>query len=136
MRTDHRYSDFVLELDWKAQKPEKWDSGIYFRCDLPPEGKPWPSRYQANLLQGQEGNVGGLAGATSKGLAKPGEWNTLEINCRGTSYRVTHNGVVIVNATEDEFPELKDRQLRGFLGLQNHSEHVWFRNVRVGPPQP
>jgi hypothetical protein len=320
VRTDHRYGDFVLELDWKAHKSEKWDSGIFFRCELPAAGKPWPSRYQANLLQGQEGNVGGLVGATSTGLVKPGEWNhfkltavgtraeleingkpawksdglqsptgyiglqsevpgggvfefrnirvtelgyktlfngrdlsgwegggddaakcwtvedgllvctgekgpwlrsqdefgdfnlrleyqlkpggnsgvycrvpldgnhhtrkdapagveiqilddtdkryadikpyqfcgsvyaiapakqqvgratglwnSMEINCRGTSYRVTHNGIVIVNATEDEFPELKNRQLRGFLGLQNHSEHVWFRNVRVGPTQP
>jgi hypothetical protein len=320
VRTDHRYGDFVLELDWKAQKPEKWDSGIYFRCELPPEGKPWPSRYQANLQQGREGNVGGLDGATSMGLVKPddwnhfkltligktasleingkpawkvdgveattgyiglqsevpgggvfefrnirvtelgykslfnghdltrwegggddaakcwkvedgmlvctgekgpwlrskdqfddfnlrldyklkpggnsgvycrvpldgahnarkdgpagteiqilddadkryadikpyqfcgsvyaiaparqqvgraaGTWNTLEINCRGMSYRITHNGIVVVDATEDEFTELKTRQVRGFLGVQNHNEHVWFRNVRVGPAQP
>jgi hypothetical protein len=320
VRTDHRYGDFVLELDWKSHKPEKWDSGIYFRCELPAEGKPWPSRYQANLLQGQEGNVGGLTGATSAGLVKPGEWNhfkltavgtraeleingkpawkadglqsptgyiglqsevpgggvfefrnirvtelgsktlfngrdlagwegggddaakcwnvedgmivctgekgpwlrskdqfgdfnlrleyklkpggnsgvycrvpldgnhharkdapagveiqilddasdryrdlkpyqfcgsvyaiapaekhvgrtagewnTFEINCRGTAYRVSLNGVVVVDATDDKFPDLKQRQLRGYLGLQNHSEHVWFRNVRIGPALP
>ena len=22
---------------------------------------------------------------------------------------------------------------RGYLGLQNHSEHVWFRNMRISP---
>ena len=320
VRTDHRYGDFILELDWKPRKAEKYDSGVYFRCELPPERRPWPSRYQANLLQGDEGNVGGLAGAKSTGLIKPGDWNhfkltligktaaleingkpawkvntiepatgyiglqsevpgggefefrnirvtelshkslfngrsldawegggddaakcwkveegllvctgekgpwlrskdqfddfnlrleyklksggnsgvycrvpldgthqarndapagaeiqilddasdrykdlkpyqfagsvyaiapatkhvarpagawnTIEINCRGTAYRVTHNGIVVVDASETEFPDLKARQLRGYLGLQNHSEHVWFRNIRIGPPQP
>jgi hypothetical protein len=56
-----------------------------------------------------------------------------EINCRGTSYRVTHNGVVIADAKEADFPELANRQTKGYLGLQNHSEHVWFRNLRLGP---
>ena len=50
-------------------------------------------------------------------------------------YRVTHNGVVIVDATEKDFPELKERFAKGYLGLQNHSEEVWFRNLRIGPPQ-
>lgn len=320
VRTDHRYGDFILDLEWKAGKSEQYDSGIYFRCDLPVSPRPWPTRYQANLLQGQEGNVGGLSGATAaKGLIRRGEWNrfrltaigskatleingmpawdadglqatagyiglqaevpkggtfayrniritelgfkrlfnglnltgwegagddadkcwtvadgslvctgkpgpwlrtreqfddfnlrleyklrpggnsgvyvrvpldgshqtrpdgpsgvevqilddkseryatiapyqfsgsvygiapatqhvgrpagtwnTLEINCRGTSYRVVHNGVVIVDAAESEYPALKSRQIRGYLGLQNHSEHVWFRHLRVGPAQ-
>jgi hypothetical protein len=322
VRTDHRYGDFLLELDWRARKNEAWDSGIYFRAELPTdrEKRPWPARYQANLAQGKEGNVGGLAGAESSGLVKPGEWNhfkltvvgsraaleingrpawetegieaadgyiglqaevpqggefefknititeldhqslfngqdltgwegagtdagacwrvedgllvctgeegpwlrsaeeygdfnlrleyrlkpggnsgvycrvpengahrgreidgegpcgveiqllddasdrykdlqdyqfsgsvyaiaparehvsrppgewnTLEIECRGTSYRITHNGIAIVDAKESEFPELANRQTKGFLGLQNHSEQVWFRNVRLGP---
>jgi hypothetical protein len=29
---------------------------------------------------------------------------------------------------------LKGRLTKGYLGLQNHSEEVWFRNVRIGPP--
>ena len=35
VRTDHRYTDFILELDWKARRAEKYDSGIYFRAELP-----------------------------------------------------------------------------------------------------
>jgi len=317
LRTDHRYTDFVLELDWLALDDQKWDSGIYFRCKLPEEGRPWPKRYQANLLKGQEGNVGGIKGATSKGLVKDGEWNrfkltvmgtklsmeingkhaweadgleepsgyialqaevpgggqfkfrnisvteishesllskddltgwegikgdaascwkvedgvlaglegkgpslrsskeyddfnlrlqyklkpggnsgvyvrvpedgnhhgngagievqllddsdekyakladsqfcgslykvapatvrvsrpagewnTMEINCQGHDYRVTHNGVVIVEAGIEKFPTLEERNLKGYLGFQNHGGGVWLRNVRLGPPQP
>ena len=45
VRTDHRYADFVLDLEWKALSSDRWDSGIYFRCELPPEGRPWPRRF-------------------------------------------------------------------------------------------
>jgi len=321
VRADHEYRDFVLELQWRARKSNGYDSGVYFRAEAPPKGSPWPTRYQANLLEGKEGNVNGLAGAESSGLAKPGEWNrlkltvigdtaemeingrrawrvagvevgnghiglqsevdkggqfefrdifvteldhhslfngqdlagweggggdaaacwtvddgvlvctgkpgpwlrtrsqygdfnlrleymlkpggnsgiyvrvpadgahqgremakmaggelsgvevqilddasdryrdiqpyqfcgsvyaiaaaeqhvcrppghwnSLEIDCHGPSYRVVHNGVVIVDAVADEFPELTRRELKGFLGLQNHSEEVLFRNLRI-----
>src|SRR5687768_2622787 len=47
VRTEHRYRDFVLELKWRPRKADAFDSGIFFRCELPPEGKPWPPRFQA-----------------------------------------------------------------------------------------
>ncbi len=314
VRTDHQYKDFVLEWSSRPLKAEKWDSGIYFRCELPTGQRPWPKSYQINLLQNQQGNGVGLPTAVSHGLAKagewnryrlkvvgesasleinghaawtttgiassvgyiglqvevpeggqfefkeiyvteldarslfngtdlagwegagadaalcwrvaegelfctgakgpwlrsvdefddfnlrldyklkaggnsgvflrvaqngahrdpgegveiqvlddraeryrklkpyqytgsvygiaaaqqhvgrdPGVWNALEIDCRGTRYRLTHNGVVIVDVDASDYPELANRRLNGFLGLQNHSEEVWYRNVRVGP---
>ena len=317
VQTESRYADFILELDWKALDDQQWDSGIYFRYDTVPPGRPWPQRYQANMRKGLEGNVQSLDGAVSMGLIKPGDWNhfkltvagttaaleingkpawsadglekadgyislqaevpgggqflfrnirltelnykplfngrdftgweasngkiepcwkaadgmlvctgergswlrttdeyddfnlrleykfkpegnsgvyirvpkggshhgqesgievqilddehpryaklkpyqlsgslyaivapsqrvsrkpgqwnTLEINCRGTQYRVTHNGTVVVDANADRFPELARRLQKGFLGLQNHREEVLFRNLRIGPPLP
>lgn len=320
IRTDHQYKDFVLQWSSRPRKTEKWDSGVYFRCDLPQGKRPWPQRYQINLLQDQEGNGVGLPKAVSKGLVTPGEftqykltvvgehaemeingkpawksdgikspqgyiglqieapnggqfefkdiyvtelnarplfngtdlggwegggaaaelcwkvadgelvctgdkgpwlrsvdkfddfnlrldyklkeggnsgvylrvaqdgahrdpgqgveiqvlddraeryrtlkpyqytgsvyaiaaatqhvgrdpgqWNSLEIDCRGTRYQITHNGITIVDAAADDFPELGNRRLAGFLGLQNHSEEVWYRNIRVGAsllPEP
>ncbi|MGI8980151.1 MAG: 3-keto-disaccharide hydrolase [Pirellulaceae bacterium] len=318
VRTDHRYTDFILELDWKARRVEKYDSGIYFRSELPTDGKPWPKQYQINLLQGGEGNCIGVKEAVSKGLIKSGDWNhfkltvigdkaemeingkpawkveggiegkdgyigiqvevpgggqfefkdifvtelgheavfngkdlagwegagedaakcwkveeeqivctgqkgpwlrsqkefgdfnlrldyklrpggnsgvyvrvpadgnhhgdgagveiqvlddkaerykdlkpyqftgsvyaiapakehvgreagqwnSLEIDVKGTRYRIIHNGVTIIDAAETEFPDLKARRPAGFLGLQNHSEEVWYKNLRIGPPMP
>lgn len=316
VRTDHRYQDFILELEWKPRKADDFDSGIYFRCDLP-QGKPWPDRYQINLKNGYEGNLVSNPRAVSQGLVKAGDWNrlkltvtgdrataeingkpawsvegievrdgylglqveeplggqfefreiyvtelgyrslfngrdldgwegagddaakcwtvdgdaivctgkpgpwlrsrekfgdfnlrleykvkaggnsgvyvrvpadgnhhgpgsgveiqvlddaaprykdlkayqytgsvyavvpasrhvgraaetwnSLEINCHGTHYRIGHNGVWIVDADVDTYPGLAERLVEGFLGLQNHSEEVWFRNLRVGPGRP
>ena len=60
-----------------------------------------------------------------------GEWNSLEIDCLGARYRIIHNGVKIVEADVEEYPALKERLVKGFLGLQNHSEAVWYRNIRI-----
>jgi hypothetical protein len=314
VRTLGRYRDFVLELDYRPRQTAKYDAGIYIRCELPPEGRPWPTQYQINLKQGDELNLIKFPKGRSTGLVKPGEWNharltvvgdraameingqpawdatgieardgyiglqvevpgggqfefkniavtelgyrplsggtslagwegagepaekcwkvesgtivctgekgpwlrskeefgdfnlrleyklqaggnsgvyirvpadgdhhgdgagievqvlddaaeryrklkpyqytgslyaivpasqhvareagqwnALEINCLGTRYRVIHNGTVIVDADETTYPELKGRLTKGFLGLQNHSEEVWFRNIRIGP---
>lgn len=92
VRADHRYRDFVLELSFKPRRAEKYDSGIYFRCELPPEGKPWPDQYQINLKQGDEGNLIGFEDARSQGLIKPGEWNKLQLRVSGDSAEMKING--------------------------------------------
>ncbi len=92
VQTEKQYADFVLEFEWKALSTNKWDSGVYFRYDSVPEGKPWPPRYQANLRQGLEGNVDGLNGAKSKGLVKDGEWNRFKLTVKGTTAALEING--------------------------------------------
>src|SRR5688572_33082544 len=57
LRTEHRFRDFVLSLEWRALA-KKHDSGIFFRAPL--DGKPWPSGYPVNLLEDQ---IGTLVGA-------------------------------------------------------------------------
>ena len=92
VQSQKKYGDFVLEFEWKPLKAEKWDSGVYFRYDSVPANKPWPPRYQANMRQGDEGNVGGLEGAKSTGLIKPGDWNSFKLTVRGTKAEMEING--------------------------------------------
>ncbi len=107
------YRDFIFEFKWKARNPEMWDSGVYFRCDAPPETekRPWPKQYQVNLRNGMEGNVNELAEARSEGLAKAGEWNEMKLTCIGTKARLEFNGKV---AWEAEGLE----QEQGIIALQ------------------
>jgi hypothetical protein len=78
------------------------------------------------------GSVYDIAPATQHVCKPAGEWNTMEINARGQHITVTHNGVVVVDATAEKFPLLNLRKTSGFLGLQNHSTLVKFRNLRIG----
>jgi len=111
VRTDSQYDDFVLELKWRALKAEKWDAGVYFRFGELPAGRPWPSRYQANLLQGKEGNVNQLPGAKSTGLVKPGEWNSLQLTVVGKTAALRMNG-------QDAWKAGGLESMVGFIGLQ------------------
>jgi len=92
VQTEKKYGDFILEFEWKPLRDKKWDSGVYFRYDSVPPNRPWPARYQANLMQGLEGNVSDLPGAESKGLIKPGEWNRFKLTVRGANAALEING--------------------------------------------
>lgn len=126
VRSHHRYADFVLELDWKARKAEMYDSGIYIRAELPPKG-PWPKRYQINLKQGAEGNIGVIPAATSTGLIKPGDWNHFKITVTGTHVKNEINGKLAWEVGGLEVPS-------GFIGFQSEvtlGGQFEFRNIRV-----
>lgn len=127
VRSDRIYRDFILEIDWKALKDDKWDSGVFFRCGDPPPGKPWPKTYQANLRKGMEGNVGGLAGAESEGLTKPGQWNRFKLTVAGTTAAMEINGQPAWRAEGLETPE-------GYIALQAEipgGGQFLFRNIRI-----
>lgn len=127
VHTEDRYADFILELEWKALSPDQWDSGIYFRSELPGKGQPWPNRYQANLLKGQEGDVGGLKGAISKGLVKTGEWNKFRLTVVGAEAALEINGKPAWKASGLEAPD-------GYICLQSEvagGGQFRFRNIRI-----
>lgn len=92
VQTVKKYQNFVLEYEWKALGEDKWDSGVYFRYTSVPKGRPWPKRYQANLLKGKEGDVGGIEGASSKGLLKDREWNKFKLTVNGSKISLQING--------------------------------------------
>src|SRR5687768_13390122 len=111
VRSELRYRDFVLELDYRSRQKEKYDAGIYIRCEPPPEGKPWPTQYQINLKQGDELNLIKFPKARSTGLVKPGEWNHVKLTVVGDKASMEINGQA---AWDTDGLEARD----GYLGLQ------------------
>ena len=68
-------------------------------------------------------------------LKPPGQWNAQEIECRGSHWKITLNGAVIVDVDlakvpAEEAPALA-RQTKGRIGLLGHHSRVEFRNLRV-----
>ena len=132
VQTKKKYRDFVLEYEWKALKDSEWDSGVYFRYDSVPDNQPWPPRYQANLRQGDEGNVGGLKGATSKGLFKKGEWNSFKLTVRGATAEMEINGQPAWKATGLEGPENTYISLQAEVpgGGQNRFRNIYLTELK------
>jgi len=126
VQTEKKYRNFILEFEWKALRDNKWDSGVYFRYDSVPENRPWPNRYQVNLQQGREGNVGNLKEANSEGLTKAGQWNKFKLTVRGTMASLEINGKSAWQADGLEGPE------EGFIALQAEvpgGGQYRFRNI-------
>ncbi len=127
VRSDKIYGDFILEIDWKARTADKYDSGIYFRSDLPRPKNHWPDRYQINLKQGDEGNVVAHKTARSKGLIKAGEWNHFRFTCIGAHADLEINGQKAWSV-DDIVPQT------GYIGLQVEvpgGGQFDFRNIRI-----
>ena len=128
VQSEKKYQNFVLEYEWKALGEDKWDSGIYFRYNEVPKGRPWPKRYQANLLKGKEGDVGGIKGASSKGLLKDREWNKFKLTVKGSKISLMINGKEAWNGEG-----LEDLEA-GFIAVQAEvpggGQHL-FRNIFI-----
>jgi len=128
IQTEKKYGDFVLEFECKALKGDNWDSGVYFRYEKVPPKRPWPGRYQVNLRKGMEGNVGGVKGATSKGLYKAGQWNTFKLTVEGVKLSLEINGKPAWKATGLAGPK------EGFISLQAevpNGGQFLFRNIHI-----
>jgi hypothetical protein len=143
LRSAEEHGDYNLRLDYKLKSAG--NSGIYIR--VPADGDHHgdgagievqvlddkAEKYRALKPYQYTGSLYAVAPATSHVGRAAGQWNSLEINCQGKRYRIVHNGVVILDADDASHAELAGRLTKGFLGLQNHSEEVWFRNLRIGP---
>lgn len=133
---EQQYGDFIAEVEYKH--PKGGNSGVFFRCGsledpvttglevqiLDSHGKPEP------LGHHDCGGVIRTAGP-SKNMAKPaGEWNHLWIKAVGTKLQVKLNGEQIIDIDLAE-TESKDKPLKGYFGLQDHGQVMWFRNIKI-----
>ena len=151
LRSAKEYGDFNLRLEYELAPAG--NSGIYVR--VPMDGKHHrdndsqpPAGFEVQILDDAAERYKNLKdyqysasvydiGAANPRVSRPaGEWNTLEINCRGRHVTTMHNGVVVVDAPVEMYPLLGLRSLSGFLGIQNHSSVVKYRHMRIGPPLP
>jgi len=125
LRTEKEYTDFALELEWRALVPE-YDSGIFIRAGL--DGKPWPKDgWQINLARS-------ALGALVKGYKTvvPAETPPMPLN-RWVKFRIEVRGKKVtldVNGERAwEFNELDSP--RGYIGIQVEEKSFDFRNIRV-----
>ena len=132
VRLEKLYGDFVLELEWKNRKAEKWDSGIFFRAEPTPAGDRWPAKYQVNLAAGTEGSLVGRLNGRAKGLAKGGEWNRIRLTVVGETAECEVNGKAAWKVEKITIPQ-------GIVGIQVEvpgGGQFEFRNLRMKATTP
>jgi hypothetical protein len=137
MRTKDTYSDYKLHLEWRWPT-EATNSGVFIHGQKP--DTIWLKTIECQLQAGNAGDFVCMNGAdirerTNKASRvvrkmaasneKPvGEWNTMEVLCRGNSIEVYINGLLQNKATESNVTS-------GHICLQSEGKDVEFRNVTV-----
>ena len=70
--------------------------------------------------------------APKTNATKPaGEWNVVEIECRGPKIRINLNGQTIHDLDQTTIEEIKNKPLSGYFSLQDHGKRIEYRNVRL-----
>ena len=142
LRYDKKLCDFVLRLEFRVSAG--CNSGVGLRSPVPyttlkPNTLPSNLGYEFQIMDdaGQPANDKGTGSfynqlAPLVNAAKPaGEWNALEIECRGPRIRATLNGQVVQDIDHTQVLSLADRHKCGYLSLQNHGHDVEFRRLRL-----
>lgn len=156
---DKKFTNFHLKLEWKIS--EGGNSGIFYLGQETPEfDYIWKTAPEMQVLDNEKhpdsflgvdgnrkaGSLYDLIPAKPQNAKPAGEWNTVEIICfKGT---VIHkmNGATVVEyhlwtpewnelVAGSKFPELNptwaDVASEGYIGLQDHGDDVWFRNIKI-----
>lgn len=143
--TGREFCDFTLEIEFKVD--DSLNSGVQFRSQARQEkGSERVFGYQAEIDPSPRAWTGGIYDEARRGwfapientpeartAFRPGEWNSLRIDCRGDHIRTWVNGVLCADirdsATACGFVAL---QVHG-VGAKQEPMRVRWRNIRILP---
>lgn len=140
LRYDREVSDFVYHVEFKMSKGCNSGVGIrHLKFNGKAETRPSFSGYEIQVLDdaGKQPTNHSTASlyryvAASKSAVKPaGEWNTMEIECRGPKIKITLNGEVVQDVDQSTIKEIKDKPLKGYVSVQNHGKAIEFKNLKL-----
>jgi hypothetical protein len=141
LRTRRRFSSFVLRLEYRIS--ERGNSGVFVRAPLDGRASRFGLEIQIMGRHVEPLDDQMTTGAIYASLAPredasrpPGQWNDLEVICRGPALIVRVNGHVVQDVDLDADDVLRDRLREGVIGLQDHGDRVWFRNIRIRELKP
>ncbi len=135
LRTEKEYANFTLSLAYKMAKGGNsgigirtaragWPSGDGMELQLLDEKRGTPlTRHSTMALYG---NLEPIAKAD-----RSQAWNNLVIKAEGYMISAWVNGVLVQQTNTARLPELHRRNLKGWIGLQDHNAPIEFRDLCV-----
>ena len=156
---EKKYSDFHLKMEWKIE--EAGNSGILYlgsedtmyhdMYTTAPEMQVLDNAAHPDAKMGTNGNrqagsLYDLIPADPQNFKGAGEWNTAELIVKDKHVKHIQNGEVVVEyeygtqmwdalVARSKFPGLNpywtNLQEEGYIGLQDHGNNVWYRNIKI-----
>ncbi|MGM0463272.1 MAG: 3-keto-disaccharide hydrolase [Bacteroidota bacterium] len=155
--TREKYGNFELSLEWKVS--EGGNSGIFYLAqeleDKPiymsaPEMQILDNEKHPDAKLGEDGNrkagaLYDLIPADPQNTKPAGEWNKVKILVyKGTVVHYQNGEEVleyhlwtdqwkdmVADSKFADWPEFVNPAKEGYIGLQDHGDDVWFRNIKI-----
>jgi len=153
-----QFSNFILKVEWKIS--EGGNSGIFYLgaeeeygsiVDTAPEMQVLDNDRHPDAKEGKNGNrkagaLYDLVPAVPQNANPAGEWNSAEVIIKDGHVKHIQNGEEVVSVqmwTEEwkelvsgsKFPGIRedwhDVPRKGYIGLQDHGDDVWFKNIKI-----
>ena len=153
--TDEEYENFHLKLEWKIDTCGNSGIIFYIHEDTAKYERPWMTGPEmqvldnkchpdAKIIKHRAGDLYDLITATPETVKPANEWNIAEIKSQNGQLEFYLNTVKIVSTTMwdegwkkmiagSKFKDMKDfgTYKKGRIGLQDHDNNVWFRNIKI-----
>ncbi len=145
IRTDQEYENYKLVVEWRwPEGTTRGNNGVLVHTTTPNALGQWPKSIEVQLALGNAGDFWVIGTSlevpdiekrrdgrrhlnlTDDSEKPVGEWNTMEIVCRGDEIIVHVNGVLVNHATRCSVT-------RGAIALQSEGAVVHFRKVVLTP---
>ncbi|MFO7754503.1 MAG: DUF1080 domain-containing protein, partial [Bacteroidales bacterium] len=155
--TREKYGNFELSLEWKVS--EGGNSGIFYLAqeleDKPiymsaPEMQILDNEKHPDAKLGEDGNrkagaLYDLIPADPQNTKPAGEWNKVKILVyKGTVVHYQNGEEIleyhlwtdqwkdmVADSKFADWPEFVNPAKEGYIGLQDHGDDVWFRNIKI-----
>lgn len=138
-RTEKKYSNYSLHLEWRWAGPKGVDGGVFNY--LQDGDKVWPQGVQLQMtpkdmgmlmggipIEGVEGPFYRKERIVAESPEKPvGEWNEMEFLCKDGQIKCWLNGVLVNEAVCD----VTD----GYIAVQSEGGSMDFRNIYLSFPK-
>ncbi len=158
---DRKFKDFHLKLEWMVYEDDTigmGNSGIFYLAREIENEPIWISAPEMQIIDNKKlreyypdsspmqmaGSLYDLVAAEPQNVRPAGQWNSVEIILKDGQITQMQNGAmvaeIIINSDEwnmlvaaSKFSSYEYFGVYepGYIGLQDHGDNVWFRNIRI-----
>jgi 3-keto-disaccharide hydrolase len=145
IRTAQEYENYKLSLEWRwPEGTAKGNNGVLVHTSTPNALGQWPRSIEVQLALGDAGDFWVIGTSlevpdlearrrgrrhlnlTDDSEKPAGQWNKMEVTCKGDEIVVHVNGVLVNHATKCDVT-------RGAISLQSEGALIHFRDVYLTP---
>jgi len=137
---DKELGDFIIHVEYRMCKG--CNSGLGIRSKKyngSGATRPSTSGYEMQIVDDAGRKPGNHSSGSLYRYVAPnvnatrpaGEWNVVDLECRGPKIKITMNGQVIHDIDQSQIDRIKNKPLHGYFCVQNHGRKIEYRNLRL-----